>query len=243
TYDNPNISISVGSVSNLIVQLSPASITQQVTVTDQPLVIDPTQTAVTTTIDPERIEELPVRSRNYLNFALLAPGLTSSNQAASPTSLGLPDSGFSFGGLRPRSNAVYIDGVDNNDEFTGASRTELSLETVREFQVVNEGLSAEAGGAAGCSINVVTRSGANIHHGDAFLFIENGALDARPPLEGGVGKPDLNRYRIGGALGGTLKRDRTFYYISAEQMHARGQAASENDPGTIALLNQFLARG
>src|SRR2546425_1766093 len=243
TYDNPNISISLGSVSNLIVQLSPASVAQQLNVTDQPAVLDPTQTAVTTTIDPERIEELPVRSRNYLNFALLAPGVTASNQAASPNTIALPDSGFSFGGLRPRSNAVYIDGVDNNDEFAGASRTELSLETVREFQVVNQGLSAEAGGAAGGSINVVTKTGANTHHGDAFVFIENGALDARPPLEGGVGKPDLNRYRIGGALGGALKRDRTFYYIAAEQEHARGQAASDIDPGTIARLNPFLVRG
>ena len=119
-----------------------------------------------------------MRSRNYLNFALLAPGVTASNQAASPSTLALPESGFSFGGLRPRSNAVYIDGVDNNDEFTGASRTELSLETVREFQVVNQGLAAEAGGVAGGSINVVTRTGANTYHGDAFLFIENGALDA-----------------------------------------------------------------
>ena len=217
TYDNSNISLSLGSLSNLLVQLSPASVAQQLTVTDQPSVIDRTQTAVTATIDPDRIEELPVRSRNYLNFALLAPGVTASNQAASPTSLGLPDSGFSFGGLRPRSNAVYIDGVDNNDEFTGAGRTELSLETVREFQVVNQGLSAEAGGAAGGSINVVTKTGTNVHHGDLFVFVQNGALNARPPLEGGVVKPDLNRYRIGGSLGGALKRDHSFYYIAAEQ--------------------------
>src|SRR2546427_401482 len=117
TYGNPNVSISLGSASNLTVRLSPASVAQQLTVTDQPAVIEPTHTAVTTTIDPERIEELPVRSRNYLNFALLAPGVTASNQSASPNTLALPESGFSFGGLRPRSNAVYIDGVDNNDEF------------------------------------------------------------------------------------------------------------------------------
>ncbi len=212
-YENPAIVISVGSVSNLILKLSPAGVSQQLTVTDQPAVIDPTQTAISTTIDPERIEELPVRSRNYLNFALLAPGVTGSNQSASANNLALPDSGFSFGGLRPRSNAIYVDGVDNNDEFTGASRIELSLETVREFQVVNQGLSAEAGGAAGGSINVVTKNGANIHHGDAFIFAENGALDARPPLEGGTRKPDLSRFRVGAALGGALRHDRTFYYL------------------------------
>ena len=243
TYNNPNILISLGSVSSLSIQLSPASVGEQLTVTDRPAVIDPTETAVTTTIDPERIEELPVRTRNYLNFALLAPGVAPANQGASPSTLALPESGFSFGGLRPRSNAVYIDGVDNNDEFTGASRTELSLETVREFQVVNQGLSAEAGGAAGGSINVVTKTGANIRHGDLFVFAENGALDARPPLEGRSKKPELNRYRIGAAVGGALQRDRAFYYIGAEQEHARGQAASEIDPGTAAAVNSFLSSG
>ena len=240
-YENPGIVVSVGSVSNLTLRLSPAAVTQQLTVTDQPSVIDPTQTAISTTIDPERIEELPVRSRNYLNFTLLAPGVTGSNQSASANAL--PDSGFSFGGLRPRSNAIYVDGVDNNDEFTGASRIELSLETVSEFQVVNQGLSAEAGGAAGGSINVVTKAGANIHHGDAFIFAENGALDARPPLEGGTRKPDLSRFRVGAALGGALRHDRTFYYLGFEQEHSRGQGASDLDPAILATINPFLATG
>jgi hypothetical protein len=67
--------------------------------------------------------------------------------------------------LRGRGNNISIDGLDNNDEFLGSSRTELSLETVQESQVVNSGLSAEAGGASGGSINVVTRAGANLTTG------------------------------------------------------------------------------
>src|SRR5262249_35849412 len=139
---------------------------QEATVIAQESMIDPSQTAVATTIDTERIAESPVISRNYLDFVLLAPGLTSSNQKTN-TNRGVPqaDSGFSFAGQRPRSNALYIDGAENNDEFTGATRTELSLELVREFQVVNNGLAAEAGGGAGGSINVVTRSGINTIHG------------------------------------------------------------------------------
>jgi hypothetical protein len=81
-------------------------------VTDQPPPIDPTATAATTTIDPERIEELPVNSRNYLEFTLLAPGVApSSRQSATASS----DSGFTFGGLRPRNNSIAIDGLDNTD--------------------------------------------------------------------------------------------------------------------------------
>jgi hypothetical protein len=242
-YENSAIAVSLGNTTSVGVQLSAPLIAQQVTVSAQPNTIDSTETAVTATIDKERIEELPVHSRNYLDFALLAPGVTGANQAASAGTVALPESGFSFGGLRPRSNAIYIDGVDNNDEFTGASRTELSIETVQEFQVVKQGLSAEAGGAAGGSVNVVTRSGANALHGDAFIFAESGALDASPPLEGTAGKPDMNRYRGGLTLSGPIRRDHTFYSISGEQEHARGQAASDIDAAAVAVLNPFLASG
>ena len=110
--------------------------------------------------------------------------VASSAQQAGRQPLGsLPDSGFTFGGLRGRSNNITIDGLDNNDEYVGSSRTELSLETVQEFQVVSAGLSAETGGASGGSINVITRSGANDVHGDAFLFAQNGSLNARNPFE------------------------------------------------------------
>lgn len=237
------LAVALGSTSNLKVEFAPASISQELTVLAQPSMLDPTQTAVATNIDPERIEESPARSRNYLNFALLAPGVTSANQNSSPGIVGLPASGFTFGGLRPRSNAIYIDGVDNNDEFTGASRTELSLETVREFQVVNQGLSAEAGGAAGGSINVVTKSGADTMHGDLFLFVENGTLDARPPLEGSIQKPSLDRYRVGASVGGALRKGRTFYYTGFEQEHARGEASADISSAVTAALNPFLQRG
>ena len=92
----------------------------------------------------------PVRSRNYLEFVLLAPGVTRSGRHTAPGGVTstLQDSGFSFGGLRPRSNTLTIDGLDNNDEFTGSTRTELSLEFGREFQVVTNGWSVENGGAS-----------------------------------------------------------------------------------------------
>src|SRR5262249_10163575 len=157
-----------------------------------------TQTSISSTVDKERIEELPVQSRNYLSFALLAPGVSGSTQQAGGRSLGtLPDSGFSFGGLRGRSNNIAIDGLDNNDEFVRSSRTELSLETVQEFQVVNAGLSAETGGASGGSINVITRVGTNELHGDAFIFLQSGALNARNPFETEKARPLLHRYRGG----------------------------------------------
>lgn len=148
-YRHTGIAIALGSTVHLDILLPSAAVTTQVTVSAHPAAIDPSQTYVSSAVDKERIKELPVQSRNYLNFALLAPGVSSSAQHTGKRSpAALPDSGFTFGGLRGRSNNVSIDGLDNNDEYVGSSRTELSLETVQEFQVVNSGLSAEAGGCA-----------------------------------------------------------------------------------------------
>jgi hypothetical protein len=243
-YRHAGVILPLGSTVHLDVTLQSESVTTQVTVTAQPPAIDPAQTAVSSGVDKERIEELPVENRNYLNFTLLAPGVASSAQQVGKQSLmALPDSGFTFGGLRGRSNNVTIDGLDNNDEYVGSSRTELSLETVQEFQVVNAGLSAETGGASGGSINVITRVGANTLHGDAFVFLQDGALDARNPFEAEAAKSNLHRYRAGIALGGPIIRDKTFFYAGFEQEHNRSQEDSFIAPAVESAVNRLLAAG
>ncbi|HWN99631.1 MAG TPA: carboxypeptidase-like regulatory domain-containing protein, partial [Blastocatellia bacterium] len=115
-YLHAGIMLAIGQTARLDIVLVPAGSATQITVTDQPPAIDRSQTSVTTTIDTERIEELPVRSRNYLNFVLLAPGVAASNRQQTGTAqTQLADSGFTFGGLRARSNNLSIDGLDNND--------------------------------------------------------------------------------------------------------------------------------
>src|SRR5216683_1044376 len=243
-YRYTGIVLSLGQTVHLNIVLSPASASEKVTVSAQPSALDTSQTSVVSSVDQERIEELPVRSRNYLDFVLLAPGVSSS-PIASPVSGSTPvtGSGFTFGGLRPRSNNVSIDGLDNNDEYSGSSRTELSPEIVQEFQVVNNGLSAESGGASGGSINVITRSGTNTIHGDAFLFAQDGAFNARDPFETESGKPSFRRFRTGFALGGPVIKDKTFYYSAVEQEHNRGQIGSDIDPSVASTINAFLPTG
>src|SRR6266478_1422706 len=243
-YRHTGVVLSLGQTVHLDIVLSPASASEKVTVSAQPSAIDTSQTSVVSSVDQERIEELPVRYRNYLDFVLLAPGVSSSPAASAASgSTPLTGSGFTFGGLRPRSNNVSIDGLDNNDEYTGSSRTELSPEIVQEFQVVNNGLSAESGGASGGSINVITRSGTNTIHGDAFLFAQDGAFDARDPFETESGKPSFRRFRAGFALGGPIVKDKTFYYAALEQEDNRGQIGSDIDPTVASAINAFLATG
>jgi hypothetical protein len=243
-YRQAGVQGSLGQTVHLDIVLALASASEQVIVGAEASLIDPSQTSVVSSIDQERIEELPVRSRNYLDFVLLAPGVSGSPIQSGASGSGAPaGSGFTFGGLRSRSNNVSIDGLDNNDEYTGSSRTELSPEIVLEFQVVNNGLSAETGGASGGSINVITRSGTNLVHGDAFLFAQDGALNARDPFETQSGTPSLRRFRAGFALGGPIVKGETFYYTAIEQEHNRGQIGSEVDPAVASSLNAFLATG
>src|ERR1700730_16982787 len=243
-YVNNAIAVSIGRVAQITVRLAPATVQQQITVSEQPPSIDPTQTTEATTINRDRIEESPVVSRNYLDFVLLAPQLTRSNiQGTTGGTSALADSGFTFAGLRSRSNNLYIDGVENNDEFTGSARTELSPETVQEFQVVNNGLSAESGGGASGPINVITKSGVNTLHGDAFLFVQNGALNAKDPLTNETGDPDLNRFRAGLSAGGPIVRGRTFYYFAGEQEGAHGDDSSLIPRSLAGTINSILGLG
>jgi outer membrane receptor protein involved in Fe transport len=232
------------------VTLNPAAVTQDVAVTDQPPPLDPTATANTTTIDPERIEELPVNSRNYLEFTLLAPGVAPSNPQSSAGTGGqsgspLADSGFTFGGLRGRSNSISIDGLDNTDETTGAARVALSPEIVREFQIINNGLSADSGGAAGGAINVVTKTGTNDVHGDTFLFAQNETFNARDTVttKAGAASPRFRRYQMGFSAGGPIQRDRLFFYAAAEQEHLSADDASEISRPVRDRINAALASG
>jgi outer membrane receptor for ferrienterochelin and colicin len=243
-YLHTGVDLGVGVAVRLDVVLPAASVNTKVTVSAQPPPIDPGRTSVTSTIDRERIEDLPARSRDALRYALLMPGVaTSSQRSGTGSHPALPDSGFSIGGLRPRSNNISVDGLDNNDEYTGSSRTELSPEDVQEYQVVNNGLSAEYGGASGGSINVVTRTGANVIHGDAYIYVQDGALNADDPLETTPARPDFRRYRVGSSMGGPIVKNRTFFHAAFEQESNRGQMGSDIGPSVASSVNNFLATG
>lgn len=241
SWSQSGIVVAVGRNVQLPVVLRPAGSRQKVTVRAQQSGLDASQTSSVTNIDKDRIEELPIESRNYLAFTLLAPQVAPGNPAVAQQTLAPAVSAFSFGGLRPGSNAVYIDGVDDNDEYTGASRTELSPEAISDFQIVNHGFAAESGGAAGGSIDVQTREGLPVQHGDAFIFVQNGALNANQPLERLPRKPDESRLRAGLSTGGALGK-KTFYYVAGEQEYARGEDANDLSPATITTINQALRR-
>ncbi|HEY6375735.1 MAG TPA: carboxypeptidase-like regulatory domain-containing protein [Edaphobacter sp.] len=138
--DEEVVSVAIGRTNHLSIHLSIASTQQSVNVSAAPPMLDTSQTSSVVNIDRDRVEELPIPSRNYLAFVLLSPQVAAANPALSQQGVIPGGLSFSFGGLRPGSNTVYLDEVSDNDEYTGSSRTQLSPEAISDFQIVNHGV-------------------------------------------------------------------------------------------------------
>ena len=241
------VQVSVGQTAVERLEMKPANVIEQVNVREQAEALDTTGTSSSATLGGERIEETPAQNRNYLNFVLVAPGVagspgSNSQRAAAGSRSATPDSGFSFGGMRGRNNSLSIDGVDNRDETTGGNRVAIGLEMVQEFLVSGAILGAEFGGAAGGAVNVVTRSGANLWHGDATFFGQNELPNARNPEAEITGHPRFRRYQPGTSLNGPIRRDRTFFSTAIEQEWEQSEEWSETPEDAQQAIRQTLAR-
>ena len=210
----PIVKITVGQTAVQDIPLEIGEVSATVTIQGaSPTIVETTNTAVASTIDQQRIENLPINERNYLSFALTSSMVGRDNgRPIGPA----PTTGLNFGGQRGRSNLVQVDGADNTDNSVNASRSTVSQEAVQEFQVVTNSFAPEFGRSAGGVVNVVTKSGSNDWHGNVFGFLRHKSFQARNPFAP-VDKPAFTRAQYGGTLGGPLDRDRTFIFASFEQ--------------------------
>ena len=208
------VNVTVGQTATVDVNLEPGQITESVTISDATSdIVETSKTAVATTIDQQRINNLPINERNYLSFALTTSTVGRDNgRPIGPA----PTTGLNFGGQRGRSNLVQVDGADNTDNSVNASRSTVSQEAVQEFQVVTNSFAPEFGRSAGGVVNVVTKSGTNDLHGNIFGFLRHRSFQARnafAPIE----DPPFTRTQYGLTIGGPLDRDRTFFFFAFEQ--------------------------
>src|SRR4051794_6582344 len=210
----PKVTITVGQAAELNVTMELGQLSESVTVSDATSeVIETSKTAVATTIDQQRINNLPINERNYLSFALTTSTVSRDNgRPIGPA----PTTGLNFGGQRGRSNLVQVDGADNTDNSVNASRSTVSQEAVQEFQVVTNSFAAEFGRSSGGVVNVVTKSGTNELHGNIFGFLRHKSFQARNPFAP-IEDPPFTRSQYGFTLGGPLDKNRTFFFFAFEQ--------------------------
>jgi len=209
-----NVALSVGARLNVNLSLSVAGQTQSVTVTDEPPIVETTRSQVSSSVNDVAIENLPTNGRNFINFALLTPGVT----------LDVRGGDISFAGQRGTLNSLIVDGSDNNNTFfgqsvgrTGSGRApyQFSEDAVQEFQVNSNAYSAELGHAGGAVINVVTKSGTNDFHGAAFEFFRDRSLNANDPINiiKGLRKSPYHFNQFGGDIGGPIAREKIFFFF------------------------------
>jgi hypothetical protein len=224
------LTLTVGSAFDLPFSLAIASEASSITVNAEAALLEAARTQIAGTIAPSEVRNLPLNGRNFLDLALVVPGVsptnTASNQLFAETSA-VPGQGISVGSQRNFSNNFLVDGLSANDDAAGLSGIFYGLDVVREFQVVTSGGQAELGRALGGYINMVTKSGTNAVHGDFYGYFRNQRLNADNPIS--HQRSPLTQSQYGASAGGPIVRDRTFYFVNFEQREL-------NQSGLITIL-------
>ncbi|MGZ5475382.1 MAG: TonB-dependent receptor [Thermoanaerobaculia bacterium] len=229
-----DVRLLIGQLADIHFTLRPGT-SEAIVVSARAPVVDTTETSVSTVVGQEQIDALPTNGRNFLSFTVITPGVTTDRtpqQGASATS------GLSFGGQRARSNNIMVDGVDNNDPVVGAVRATFGQEAIQEFQVLTNSYSAEFGKASGGVVNIITRSGTNEMRGNVFEFFRNKSLNSKGHFEqiGNQEKAPFRQNQYGLTLGGPIRRDQTFYFLSAELLKTNTSSFVTIDPTAAAAL-------
>jgi outer membrane receptor protein involved in Fe transport len=184
---------------------------------------------VGTAITGKLVQELPLNGRNYIQLALLAPGVSPGPPNGLATG-NRPDdrrlnSSYSVNGQDPVVNNNLIDGMDNNERVIGTIGVRPSIDAIQEFKVQTNLYSAEVSRTSGGVVNILTKSGTNGFHGSAFEFLRNDKFDANGNYNftGGATLPKqkFRQNQFGGSLGGPIRKDKTFFFGDYEALRIR----------------------
>lgn len=191
------------------------SATETVEVTSEAPLIDTSSTQLGATVDSLMATQLPLNTRDTYQLLQLQPGVMSNVGGSNSIAYGSDQPGVvSVNGGRGRSNNFNVNGGDANDLFANLPTVQPSPDSIAEFRVLTNTFDAEYGRNSGAVINVVTKSGTNEFHGNAFEFFRNSVLNAQGYFN--VTKPQFQQNQFGGTFGGPIKKDRAFFFLSYE---------------------------
>ena len=235
--------LSAGSAFDMSISLEVAGIDTAVTVVADSQVLETARSQIAGTVPQAEVQNLPMNGRNFLDLALLIPGVsptnTNSTQLFAETS-GVPGQGISIASQRNLSNSFIVDGLSANDDAAGLSGIPFGVDAIEQFQVVTGGGQAELGRALGGYVNVVTRSGTNTPRGTVYSFFRNDAFNGKNALTGTTLPMDQEQF--GGSLGGPLVRNRTFYFTNVERKLLDQTGVVSITPENVSAINTRLTQ-
>jgi hypothetical protein len=225
TQTGLNLEVGQEAVVDFILQVGTSA--QTVQVTGEVQQVNTTNSTLGSVVGEQTISDLPLNGRNYVDLTLLQPGITQ-HKNLSNSGGNQPGTAFSSNGAPIQSNSYTLDGafIINTYGSSGASGTgnTLGVDGIREYKVVTNNFSAEYGMTMGSQTVLVSKSGTNSFHGDAFEFLRNQVLDAAnyfdvPTQANGFKRtPEFRRNQFGGAFGGPVQKNKTFFFAAYEAL-------------------------
>jgi hypothetical protein len=232
------LELETGQTISLTLTLSISQVGQTISVTGEAPIIESGKVETSTYLDSRSVHDLPNNGRNFLSLVPLTPGVSIVQ--------GPDGDEISINGQKGINNNVSIDGADNNNPFFGEQRGgqrpafTVSLDAIKEFQVVSDSAPAEFGRSSGGFINVVTKSGTNDLHGTLHEYQKWTGLTSR--LSDGTRLSGFAQEQFGGTLGGAIKKDKLFYFVGYDQQYFT--QTKQNNPNRIdpVLVNFFATK-
>ncbi len=222
------------------------STTEVVTVTSNALQVDTSTSTLKQVIEQERISELPLNGRNAAQLTLLVPGAVNApnggaDQGATKT---FPSAvTYSANGSRQNTISYQLDGGNYVDEYTNVNQPFPFPDALQEFSVQTSNYSAEYGENAGGVVNVITKSGTNSFHGDAFEFVRNPYFNAQNFFATPTTPDRVKRNQYGGTFGGPVIRDKTFFFLGYQRTAFRNLVLGSSKTVGQSDISKFLAGG
>jgi hypothetical protein len=212
------------------------AVTETVEVRGVVPLIESESSALGQVVERKAIEDLPLNGRNFVQLAILGPGVVGVGYGARGTIMSgtrpddlRPGSELFSNGNREGSNNFLVDGIDNNERLTLSIVLRPSVEAVREFKIQTSLFAADQGRNAGATINVITKSGSNEWHGSLYEFLRNDKLDARNYFATpGARKPAYRQNQFGGSLGGRIVPNKLFFFGNYEGYRRRQERTFVN---------------
>jgi hypothetical protein len=213
------LTVQVGNATSGDASLIIGSTSQVINVTADTPIIDKSNYKVDGVITRQKVEAMPLNGRNFLQLALLEPGV-----AVSATNPGGDSNNLfnvSVGGAPASLTRITVDGASVIDPATGFVAQNFSTETIQEFQISTFNFDLSTGITSVGAINIVSRTGTNLFQGSAFVFFRDRRLSAFPGLERSAANPEpaFRRFQYGGAVGGPIKKDRAHFFVNLEGLN------------------------
>ncbi len=217
-----DLQLSAGDRQRVDVQLSVGSLNETVAVTAERPVVQSDSATVSALLPERAVQDLPLNGRNVVALVRMVAG-ANEGLPSSLSSGNRPDdrrqtSTVSVNGQNDVVNNNLIDGMDNNERYTGTLGVRPSIDAIAEVKVQTNTYTAETGRTAGAVVNILTKAGTNEFHGSAYGFFRNEKFDARDFFApANQPTPRVRQQQFGGSIGGPIVRNRTFFFTDYER--------------------------